>query len=100
MRLTGGTACKAKALPKSGLPPHVCYDRPRRRTKEGFAASFAFFRTCGYTRGSKIHFFGQAKCRVIELRGPQDSSGSALEYAEHAKRERAASHADGCKLVQ
>ena len=107
VRLAREQCGSQEALPARQRPCQSLDSRPTYATtglggvrRRGLRRPLLSSERAGTQRGSKIHFFGQAKRRVIEVRGPQDSSGSALEYAEHAKRERAASHAVGCKVVQ
>ena len=86
------TACKA--CQSLGLPPYESYNAPRRRMKEAFVASFACLVSCGsWPPPCKIHIFGQAKHSLIEVRRPQDSSGSTSGSRGTGHRARAASHA-------
>ena len=107
VRLAREQCGSQEALPARQRPCQSLDSRPTYATtglggvrRRGLRRPLLSSERAGTQRGSKIHFFGDAKRGVIEVRGPQDSSGSALEYAEHAKRERAASHAVGCKVVQ
>ena len=103
VRASSGTTARSNAtqdfaLPAKGLPKTaglLPMNRERGRLARSGVCSvlcmFGFVRVLASPR--KIHIFGQAKPSVIEVRRPQDSSGSTSGSRGTGHRARAASHA-------